>query len=160
MFKTVAIAFLCLSTMTCGLVALEAHRRAGTLQRQFAATSESLSQVLAEKSALTDRATAMQGDITALRQETGRLRATEADLRPLALYRATGKLPSWVVRTAVMTVLDAVDWSAVPEVLTDDLRARAAAELDLPAPLPPIDQARPNTSQFTQLLPIVRRGRR
>lgn len=85
-----------------------------------------------------DRVTLNNPDFTLLADDA---EATEADLRPLALYRATGKLPSWVVRTAVMTVLDAVDWSAVPEVLTDDLRARAAAELNLPAPLPPIDQA-------------------
>ena len=32
--------------------------------------------------------------------------------------------------------------------------------IDVHDELPPIDQARPNTSQFTQLLPIVRRGRR
>lgn len=67
--------------------------------------------------------------------------ATEADLRPLALYRATGKLPSWVVRSAVLRVLDAVDFTAVSEVLTPALRSRAAAELDLAAPLPDTEQA-------------------
>lgn len=85
-----------------------------------------------------DRVTLNNPDFTLLAEDA---EATEADLRPLSLYRATGKLPSWVVRTAVMTVLDAVDWASVPEVLTERMRIRAAAELDLAGPLPDTEQA-------------------
>jgi ATP-dependent DNA helicase RecG len=85
-----------------------------------------------------DRITLNNPDFTLLAEDA---EATEADLRPLALYRATGKLPSWVVRSAVLRVLDSLDWAAVPEVLTEALRARAAAELDLPGPLPSTEQA-------------------
>ena len=60
----------------------------------------------------------------------------EVDVRPVPLYRATGKLPSWTVRSAVARVLAEVDLDAVPELLTPAIRERAADVLDLPAPLP------------------------
>ncbi|CAM3557446.1 ATP-dependent DNA helicase RecG [Micrococcus flavus] len=60
----------------------------------------------------------------------------EVDVRPVPLYRATGKLPSWTVRSAVARVLADVDLDAVPELLTPSIRERAARVLDLPAPLP------------------------
>ncbi|MBU8794101.1 ATP-dependent DNA helicase RecG, partial [Micrococcus luteus] len=65
----------------------------------------------------------------------------EVDVRPVPLYRATGKLPSWTVRSAVARVLETVDLGRIPELLTERLRAEAAAALDLDAPLPGTAQA-------------------
>ncbi|MDO5634669.1 MAG: ATP-dependent DNA helicase RecG [Micrococcus sp.] len=62
--------------------------------------------------------------------------ADDADTRPVPLYRATSRLPSWAVRASVATMLEFVDLGAIDEVLTEELRSRAAAELDLTAPLP------------------------
>ena len=65
----------------------------------------------------------------------------EVDVRPVPLYRATGKLPSWTVRSAVARVLETVDLGRIPELLTERIRAEAAAALDLDAPLPGTAQA-------------------
>lgn len=46
------------------------------------------------------------------------------------------------------------------ELIDEFVRSPAPEPIEVHDELPPVDQARPNTSQFTQLLPIVHRGRR
>ncbi len=65
----------------------------------------------------------------------------EVDVRPVPIYRSTGKLPSWTVRSALQRVLETVDLDRIPELLTPEIRAMTAAALDLDAPLPGTAQA-------------------
>lgn len=60
----------------------------------------------------------------------------EVDTRPVPIYRATGRMPSWTVRSAVRRVLETVDLDAIPELLTEPIRARATLALGLPETLP------------------------
>ncbi len=60
------------------------------------------------------------------------------DLAPVPLYPATAKLPSWVLRSCVSTVLDAVDWTGVEDPVPADLLEDAA---DDGVPLPALAEA-------------------
>ncbi|MDY6055664.1 MAG: ATP-dependent DNA helicase RecG [Micrococcus sp.] len=53
----------------------------------------------------------------------------EVDTRPVPIYPATGRLPSWTIRSAVQRVLETVPLEEVPELLTGPVRARAAQVL-------------------------------
>ena len=50
---------------------------------------------------------------------------TEADLAPMPVYPAKAKLPTWTIRSAIDTVLEAINWSAisdpVPQAFLDTL---------------------------------------
>ncbi|MDN6638101.1 MAG: ATP-dependent DNA helicase RecG, partial [Yaniella sp.] len=40
---------------------------------------------------------------------------TEADLAPMPVYPAKAKLPTWTIRSAIDTVLEAINWSAISD---------------------------------------------
>lgn len=40
---------------------------------------------------------------------------SEADLAPIPVYPAKAKLPSWTIRSAIDTVLDAINWNAITD---------------------------------------------
>ncbi|SFV21087.1 ATP-dependent DNA helicase RecG [Micrococcus terreus] len=61
------------------------------------------------------------------------------DLGPVPVYPATGKVPSWVVRSSVETALGAVNWSAITDPVPPELLAEAAP--DGGEPLPPLSEA-------------------
>ncbi|HRO93624.1 ATP-dependent DNA helicase RecG [Citricoccus sp.] len=60
------------------------------------------------------------------------------DLAPVPLYPATAKVPSWVLRSSVSTVLDALDWAGVEDPVPAALLEDAA---DDGVPLPSLAQA-------------------
>ncbi|WP_010145851.1 ATP-dependent DNA helicase RecG [Citricoccus sp. CH26A] len=60
------------------------------------------------------------------------------DLAPVPLYPATAKVPSWVLRSSVSTVLDALDWAGVEDPVPAGLLEDAA---DDGVPLPALAQA-------------------
>jgi ATP-dependent DNA helicase RecG len=60
------------------------------------------------------------------------------DLAPVPLYPATAKVPSWVLRSSVSTVLDAVDWTGVDDPVPAGLLEDAA---DDGVPLPTLAEA-------------------
>lgn len=61
------------------------------------------------------------------------------DLGPVPVYPATGKLSSWVLRSCIETVMDAVDWDAVADPVPTDLLAAGADRGG--APLPGLTEA-------------------
>ncbi|HEY4614227.1 MAG TPA: ATP-dependent DNA helicase RecG [Citricoccus sp.] len=79
------------------------------------------------------------------------------DLAPVPLYPATAKLPSWVLRSCVSTVLDAVDWAAVADPVPPDLLEEAA---DDGVPLPALAEAYRDIHRPLQLRDAHRARRR
>ena len=57
------------------------------------------------------------------------------DLGPVPVYPATGKLSSWVLRSCIQTVLDAVDWDAVHDPVPSDLLTQGAERGSAPLPV-------------------------
>ena len=64
----------------------------------------------------------------------------DPDVRPLPVYPATAKLPSWVLREAVETVLDGVDWGRVEDVPAPAVRAAIGTQTGTVA-LPDVEGA-------------------
>ncbi|QCU78368.1 ATP-dependent DNA helicase RecG [Citricoccus sp. SGAir0253] len=60
------------------------------------------------------------------------------DLAPVPLYPATAKVPSWVLRSSVATVLDALDWAGVVDPVPAGLLEEGS---DDAVPLPGLAQA-------------------
>ena len=85
---------------------------------------------------------------------------------PLGSVEAQERMATWIRRRRLV-ILDDVGHLIhyekpleTAELIHEFVQGPDPEPIDVHDELPPIDQARPNTSQFTQLLPIVRRGRR
>ena len=85
---------------------------------------------------------------------------------PLGSVEAQERMATWIRRRRLV-ILDDVGHLIhyekpleTAELIHEFVQGPDPEPIDVHDDLPPIDQARPNTSQFTQLLPIVRRGRR
>lgn len=48
---------------------------------------------------------------------------SEADLAPMPVYPAKAKLPTWTIRAAIDTVLDAINWAAITDPVPQDFLA-------------------------------------
>ncbi|MDI3330506.1 MAG: ATP-dependent DNA helicase RecG [Micrococcus sp.] len=79
------------------------------------------------------------------------------DLAPVPLYPATAKVPSWVLRSCVSTVLDAVDWSGVADPVPAGLLEDAA---DDGVPLPTLAGAYRDVHRPVELRDAHRARRR
>lgn len=88
---------------------------------------------------------------------------------PLGSIEAQERMASWIRRRRLVVLENVghlIHYEKPHEtsaLIHDFLTAPAPEPLETPEPhqeLPPVDRARPNTSQFTQLLPIVRRRSR
>ncbi|MFC7402675.1 ATP-dependent DNA helicase RecG [Citricoccus sp. GCM10030269] len=81
----------------------------------------------------------------------------EADLAPVPLYPATAKVPSWVLRASISTVLDAVNWDAVDDPVPSELLEAASTD---GSPLPGLAEAYQQIHRPVTLTEALRARRR
>lgn len=65
-------------------------------------------------------------DFTVLHEEH---EPSEADLAPIPVYPAKSKLPSWTIRAAIETVLDAINWAAIHDPVPKEFLAQLSQDM-------------------------------